>query len=246
MYDRSADADARYARGEITREEWMQQRISSPGGVPAPVTPTLPPPPRPSTRSGRTLLLVVLIVVAIAVAGAFLWYVTQSGFSGWSPTYAQPKQLQANDLAALNASATQGHAFTGNNTLWFGSGAMTIVAYGSPANHDLAFVIQGMVNPAVHVPSGARITVAMVNMDSGEYHTWSLTTRGPPYSSSTMMGSGGMMSGTMMGTSSLGPMSSMGMWSQQMSFTTQAGTYWYMCTVSNHAAGGMYGQFVVG
>ncbi len=150
------------------------------------------------------------------------------------------------DLAALNASATQGQGFTGNHTLWFGSGPMTIVAYGSPTDHDMAFVIQGMVNPTIHVRSGTRMTLTMVNMDSGEYHTWSLTIQGPPYSSSGMMGSGGMMSGTMMGTSSLGPMSSMGMWSQQTSFTAQAGTYWYVCAVSNHAAGGMYGQFVVG
>ena len=246
MYDRSPDADARYARGEMTREEWMRQRTSSQGGGPAPVTPTPPPPPRPSPRSGRTLFLVVVVVVAIAVVGAFLWAATQSGFSGWSPTYAQPKQLQVSDLAALNASATHGQAFMANNTLWFGSRAMTLVAYASPANHDMAFVIQGMVNPTIHVPSGARITLAMVNMDSGDYHTWSLTPQGPPYTSSAMMGSGGMMSGTMMGTSSLGPMSSMGMWSQQMGFTPQAGTYWYVCAVSNHAAGGMYGAFVVG
>ncbi len=224
----------------------MQQRTSSRGGAPASVTPTQPPPSRPSARSSRTPFLIVVVVVAMAVAGAFFWYVTQSGFSAWNPTYAQPKQLQVSDLAALNASAMQGQAFTGNNTLWFGSGAMTIVGYGSPADHDMAFVIQGMVNPTIHVRSGGRMTLTMVNMDSGEYHTWSLTAQAPPYSSSTMMGSGGMMPGTMMGTSSLAPMSTMGIWSQQMSLTPQAGRYWYVCAVSNHAANGMYGAFVVG
>ena len=191
------------------------------------------------------LFLAVVVVVVVAVAAAFLWYGSHSGAPGWNPTYAQPKQLQTSDLAALNASATHGQAFMGNNTLWFGSGAMTIVAYGSPADHDMAFMIQGMANPAIHMPAGARMTLVMVNMDSGESHTWSLTAQGPPYSSSGMMG-GGMMSGTMMGTSSLGPMSSMGMWSEQMSLTPQAGSYWYVCAVSNHAASGMYGQFVVG
>ena len=249
MYDRSADADQRYARGEITREEWLRQRTSSPSGARPPVSQGPPPPTRPSAGSGRKLFLIVaviVVVVAIAVAAAFLWYATQSGTLAWGPAYAQPKQLQVSDLAALNASATQGQAFTVNNTLWFGSGAMTMVVTGPPADHDLAFVIQGMVNPTIHVAPGARVTLAMVNMDSGEYHTWSLTAQGPPYSSSGMMGSGGMMSGTMMGTSSLGPMSSMGMWSQQMSFTSQEGTYWYVCAVSNHAASGMYGGFVVG
>lgn len=218
----------------------MRQKTSSQIGAPTPL-----PPPRAAVGSGRALFLIVVVVVVVAVVAAFVWSVTRSGLSGWNPTYAQPKQLQVSDLTALNASATHGQAFTGNNTLWFGSGAMTLVAYGSPADHDMAFVVQGMVNPTIHVPSGARITVVMVNMDSGEYHTWSLTAKGPPYSSSGMMG-GGMMSGTMMGTSSLAPMSSMGVWSQQMSLTAQSGTYWYVCAVSNHAASGMYGQFVVG
>ncbi len=245
MYDPRADADGRYARGEITREEWMRLKASSPGSAPAPGSPALPPSPRPAVGSGRVLFVIAVVIVAVAVVAAFLLYANPSAFSSWNATYAQPKQLQVSDLAALNASATKGEAFTGNNTLWFGSSAMTIVAYGSPADHDMAFVIQGMVNPTIHVRSGVRMTLTMANMDSGENHTWSLTAQAPPYSSSGMMG-GGMMSGTMMGTSSLGPMSSMGMWSQQMSLTPQAGSYWYVCAVSNHAASGMYGQFVVG
>ncbi len=246
MYDPRADVDGRYARGEVTREEWIRQKALSPGGSPVPGPPAPPPPPRPAIGSGRILFVVVVCLVAVAVAAAFLWYANPSPLAAWNPNYAQPKQLHVGDLAALNASATQGQAFTANNTLWFGSGAMTIVAYGSPADHDMAFVIQGMVNPTIRVPSGARMILTMVNMDSGEYHTWSLTAQAPPYGSSGMMGSGGMMSGTMMGTSSLGPMSSGGMWSEQMSLTPQAGRYWYVCAVSNHAAGGMYGAFVVG
>lgn len=240
MDDRSLDPDARYARGEISREEWMRLKNSPPGG--APVSPARGPTvPRPAGRTGLSVFLVVVVVVVVAA----FWWVTRPGLSGWNPTYAQAGELQVSDLVALNASATQGHAFTGNNTLWFGSGTVTLVVYGSPADYDMAFVIQGMVNPTVHVPASAHVTLTMVNMDSGEYHTWSMTTQSPPYSSSGMMG-GGMMSGTMMGTSPLAPMSAMGMWSQQMGFTSQAGSYWYVCAVSNHAASGMYGQFVVG
>ncbi len=250
MDDRSRDPDTRYARGEITRDEWARLKNAPQGGTPAPQA-SNPTPPRPAGRSGIALfaivvvvIAIVVVVIAIAVVAAF-WWTARPGLSGWNPTYAQAKQLQVSDLAALNASATQGRAFLGNNTLWFGSGAMSLVAYGSPADHDMAFVIQGMVNPTIHVAPGARVTLTMVNMDSGEYHTWSMTTEAPPYSSSGMMG-GGMMSGTMMGTGSLAPMSGMGMWSQQMSFTSQPGSYWYLCAVSNHAASGMYGAFVVG
>ncbi len=245
MDDRSLDPDSRYARGEISREEWMRLKNLPQGEAPGSAAPN-PEVPRPAGRPSLTLFLIVVVVVvaAVVVAAVFFW-LTQSGFSAWNPTYAQARQLQVGDLAALNASATQGHAFAGNNTLWFGSGALALVVYGSPADHDMAFVIQGMVNPTIHLLAGSRVTLTMVNMDTGEYHTWSVTTQAPPYSSTGMMG-GGMMSGTMMGTSSLAPMSSLGMWSQQMGFTTLAGSYWYVCAVANHAAGGMYGQLIVG
>ncbi len=243
MDDQSLDPDARYARGEITREEWMRLKNSPPGGATASPVPG-PAVPRPRKPVGLAVFAIVVVVVVAAVVVAAFWWVAESGFSGWNPTYAQPRQLQVSDLAALNASATRGHAFMANNTLWFGSGAMTLVVYASPADHDMTFVVQGMINPTIHMPTGARVTLTMVNMDSGEYHTWSVTTQAPPYISSGMMG-GGMMSGTMMGTSSLAPMSGMGMWSQQMGFTAQAGSYWYVCAVYNHAASGMYGHLVV-
>ena len=91
-----------------------------------------------------------------------------------------------------------------------------------------------------------RVTVVAVNSDLDMYHTWTLSTNGPPYGSMPMMGSGGMMgSGSMMGTSMLGPASATGFWSQQFSFTASAGTYWYLCEVTGHASDGMYGGFVV-
>lgn len=246
MNDRNADLDAQYARGEITREEWMRPSSSDGSRVPPYAPPTSSRPPRSSAITGRSLLVVVVVIVGIAVVAASLWSLAGTSSPGTNPTYLQPRQLGASDLSALNASATQGLAFKDNNTLWVHSGAVTFVVYASPPDHDMAFVVQGMVNPTVHVARGSRITVVAVNMDPDEYHTWSLSTQGPPYSSMRMMGSGGMMSGMMMGTSMLAPASSAGMWSQQMSFTAVAGTYWYLCAVSGHAAQGMYGGLVEG
>ncbi len=246
MNDRNAELDAQYARGEITREEWMRRRTSDTRSVPPSVPPTPSRPPRSSATRGRSLLAVVVIIVGIAVVAAFLWSLVGNSGLGTNPAYLQPRQLQASDLSALNASATQGLAFKDNTTLWFRSGAVTLVVYASPPEHDMAFVVQGMVNPTIHVAPGSRVTIVAVNLDSDEYHTWSLSTRGPPYSSTPMMGSGGMISGMMMGTTMLAPASNSGMWSQQMSFTAVPGTYWYVCAVSGHATQGMYGGLVAG
>lgn len=234
------DADMRYARGEISREQWLAQRGTSSAAPP------VPPPPPPRRRIGirpPAVILIVVVAVAVALAIAFVWSAGQNPGGLPAPTYTGARQMTAQDLASLNASMTIGHAYLGNNSLWFGSGPTTLAVYLSPQAHDMAFEIQGLANPSIHVAAGSRITVVAVNVDVGEYHNWALTTQAPPYSTMPMMG-GGMMSGTMMmAMSMLGPASSSGFWSQQVSFTATAGSYWYLCTYPGHAAGGMYGAF---
>lgn len=238
--DQNSDADTRYARGEISRDEWMRLRQST---VAAPIAP--PPSPRPLRRNRTWLVVaVVLVVVLVAVSALVVYQLTTSGTS---PTYGAPRELTVADLSALNASATAGLAFPSNGTLWFRPGSIELVVYASPPAHDLTFVVQGMVNPTIHVASGTRVTVTVVNMDADMDHNWALSTQGPPYSSMPMMGPGGMMgAGTNMGTSMLGPASSGGYWSQQATFTASAGSYWYLCQYPDHANEGMYGSFVVG
>lgn len=233
-------SDRLYARGEISREEWMQRRSS-----PTSLTPV--PGPRPSGSSRTTWLVVaVFLVVAIVAATAFLASLGARNVPGTNPTYLPLKQLAPADLSALNASATHGLAFAGNNSLWFSPGPVTLVVDVSPPTHDMAFVVQGLLNPTIHVAPGTRVTIVAVNLDLDMYHTWTLATNGPPYGSMPMMGSGGMMgSGSMMGTTMLGPATSQGFWTQQVSFTASAGTYWYLCAVAGHASEGMYGRFVV-
>lgn len=240
-----SDPDRPYARGEISREEWIRRRGSVPP-VPPPLSAPAPTSRLPASSRAAWLALAVILVVVLAVAAAFLLSSRSSNLPGTNPTYLPLKQLGSSDLAALNASATHGSAFAGNHSLWFPSGPVTLVVYASPPDHDMAFVIQGMVNPTIHMAPGTRVTVMAVNMDGDMYHTWTLSTQGPPYGSMPMMGSGGMMgSGSMMGTSMLSPSSAAGFWSQQMSFTASSGSYWYLCGVASHASQGMYGGFVV-
>lgn len=240
MIDRNSDVDARYAQGEISRDEWMRLRQS------AVAAPGLAPPPPPLARRCHTLLIAAVILVVVLVAvGSLVVYPLAT--SGTNPTYGALRRLTPAGLSALNASATAGLAFPSNHTLWFRTGPVALVVYASPPAHDLAFVVQGTVNPTIHVTPGTRVTVTVVNLDSDMYHNWALSTQGPPYSSMPMMGSGGMMgSGTMTGTSMLGPTSGGGYWSQTMSFAASAGSYWYLCEYPDHANEGMYGSFVVG
>ncbi len=228
----SQDPDSRYARGEISRDEWQRLR-NGPATVP-------PPAPAPWNR-GPLLLIAVILVAAVAVAAAVMWSLGGSPAYGWNPTYGGAKMMQASDLATLNASATMGTAYMGNNTLWFHGGTVNLVVYMSPPDHDMAFVVQGMANPTIHMGTGSRVTVTIVNMDSGDYHNWALTKTAPPYSSMPMMSGGTMMSMTM-----VSPMSSTGYPSGSLSFSAQSGSYWYLCQYASHASQGMYGSFVVG
>ena len=200
-----------------------------------------------SRASRRTLLIIAAIVVAgVLVAAALVLSLGGPRGFGGGPFYSTPQELQPSDFAALNATATPGSAFASNNTLWFPGGALTMVVYASPPDHDLTFVIQGLVNPTIHVAAGSRISLTVVNLDLDMYHNWAVSTQGPPYNSMPMMGGGMMSGGTWMTTSMLGPGSPGGYWSQDASFSPSTGSYWYLCTYVDHAADGMYGSFVVG
>ncbi len=234
VMDRELEADARYARGEIDRDEWVRLRGS---GVTVPGTPA---PRRPLAPRNRVLFMVAVILVVVLVGTAAVFLHLRSS-SGSSPSYSTPRELTSADLSVLNASATEGLAFASNNTVWFRSGTVALVVYASPPAHDLAFVVQGMVNPTIHAAVGTRVSVTVVNLDSDTDHNWALSTQRPPYISMPMM-----TSGMMMGTSMLGPASAGSYWSQAMAFTASAGSYWYVCEYPGHANEGMYGSFVVG
>ncbi len=208
------------------------------------------PVPAGDGRKRRTEVLVAAIILTAGLAGAgvILWAMASSPGTGWSPawnpswnpSFGTVQRVPSSDFGSLNASATQGAAYGGNDTLWFRGSSVDMVVYMSPADHDMAFVVQGLANPTIHMAAGARVTVTAINMDPDEYHNWALSRTGPPYSSMPMMNSGSMMSMAM-----LSPASSAGYPSLSMSFSSQAGSYWYLCEVAGHASSGMYGGFVV-
>ena len=219
-----SDRDLRYARGEISREEWIRSRVTSRGFRSSWLVPVV-----------VGVVAIVVVVAFLAASGALL----PSGVIDAS--YGAPARLSPAALGQLNASATLGQAYPSNDTLWFPSGPVIIVIHASPTAHDLTFVVQGLVNPTLHVTAGARVTAIVVNEDPDMYHNWALSHNGPPFSGIPMTGRGMLMESAM-----LDPPSGGGFWGQQVSLAVGAGQYWYLCSYPGHAADGMYGMFVAG
>lgn len=234
--------DESYARGEISREEWVRLRASDPTTAPS----GLDADEKGRRGSGRAGPRVPRMWIALAGAGLaailVIWALA-AGLGGgpWNTSYGAVDQVSSAQLGGWNSSATHAVVDASNNTLWFPSGPVRLVVYASPPDHDMAFVIQGLVNPTMHLASGSRVTVTVVNMDPDMYHNWALGSNGPPFGYGSMMGSGMMMS-----TAMLEPASSSGYWCQTSSFTAESGQLWYLCTYPGHAASGMYGSFEVG
>jgi rusticyanin len=159
-----------------------------------------------------------------------------------------------------------------NDTIQFHSDNITVLVFGmmpedaanltgtnppSYASGDV-FVIYGLVNPTLVMPSGAQVQVIFVNLDNDMYHNFVLTAAAPPYSSYPMQG---MMGGGMMGgySGGYGPYGSYMMpyvnpadYSTGMAYSSSYGltlgsqtTLWYLCSYPGHAESGMYGKVII-
>lgn len=159
------------------------------------------------------------------------------------------------------------HVFTSNDSIVFTSHEIDIVVLTmgherainltgltppSYAQHDV-FVIYGLINPTLIIPSGATVRVTVINLDKDMYHNFVITPLSPPYPYNVMMMSGGMMGGGMMGKFiTMMPLLPPANYNQgyayefSYTFTLQPGSYWYICTYPGHAEMGMYGEILVG
>ena len=248
------DADHLYARGEISRDEWLRSRdpypnarslTSGEGNVTS---------PRPG-RGRRVPLGLIGIAGVVLAAILVIWAVAAGlGSSPFQASYGSVSELSPSDLGALNASSTSGTAYAANNTLWFSASTVRLVIYASPSTHDLSYMIQGLVDPSIHARAGSHIEVTLVNMDPDMYHNWAVAQQGPPYGEYPKMGGGGMKgggsgswgSGGMMSMAMIDTASGAGYCIQTASFTASSGTYWYLCDYPGHAADGMYGGMTFG
>jgi rusticyanin len=120
-----------------------------------------------------------------------------------------------------------------------------LVVLASPTGGpDEAFRAAGMVNPTITVKSGARITIEVVNADSGAAHGLVVTASGSASSGMPMMTAVPAFSGAAVWF--LGNPTSAGMHAGTLTFTaTKPGTYQYLCPVPGQARDGMAGTFAV-
>jgi len=138
-----------------------------------------------------------------------------------------------------------GTVSAGHNSISFSGSSAHLVALASPpGGPDETFHVAGMVNPAISVKSGTRVTIEVVNADPDTAHGLVVTATGSASSWMPMMTSPPAFGGAALWF--LGNPTSAGMHAGTISFVASTpGTYRYLCAVPGHAQKGMVGTFVV-
>ncbi len=131
------------------------------------------------------------------------------------------------------------------HTITFTRSSITLAAVASPAGGpDETFRIAGLVNPAITVPAGARVSIEFVNADPDTAHGLVITARGARSSWMPMMTAAPAFTGSALWF--LGNPTAAGMHEGTIIFTAGTpGTYDYLCPVPGHAQKGMSGTFIV-
>jgi rusticyanin len=131
-----------------------------------------------------------------------------------------------------------------NRTITFTDASVHLVVLASPSMPAESFRIAGMTNPAISVPAGARVTIELVNADTGMAHGLVIMPAGTASSSMPMMTAAPAFTGAVLWF--LGKPTSAGMHAGTLAFTASTpGSYQYLCPVPGHAREGMAGTLTV-
>ncbi len=130
------------------------------------------------------------------------------------------------------------------HTITFTGTSIHLVAIAGPASGpDETFRIAGMVDPAIIVPAGSRVSIQLINADPDTAHGLVITATNAG-SWMPMMTAAPAFSGAALWF--LGNPTSAGMHTGSLTFTaSRPGTYHYLCPVPGHAQKGMTGLFTV-
>ena len=142
----------------------------------------------------------------------------------------------------IPAGAAAGRA---GNTLAFATTTVRLTMLASPSGGpDETFRAAGMTNPRIIVPAGARVSIQIINADSGTAHGLVITAGNAASSWMPMMTARPAFTGSALWF--LGNPTTAGMHAGTLTFTASTpGTYRYLCPVPGHAQEGMTGTFTV-
>lgn len=228
------DLDVQFALGQIDTEEYRRRRDAAASHLQA----KRRPPSKDRDRPMMWLQIIFVALVVLVVVTGFLLVARPS--PALSVSLSSPQRISQADLDRM-MSGSNTTTYATNNTIWVGSGTSRLVFLAAPPGHDEIFVINGLLNPTIHVSKGSQLTVTLANADPDMYHNLDLTTRDPPYSSMPMMSH---MNGPR--TSMLSPSEIGYYWVQDMRIAANSsGQFWYLCEYPDHAAVGMYGSLVI-
>ena len=161
-----------------------------------------------------------------------------SGGVPWTP--AQVGQL-------VRQSAQQATIDHATNTVTYHGAHPVLVVLAAPAalhGPGMPWEIDGLINPTVVIPPGARVTVVLINGDQGDLHGFEVTTASPPFGEMAMMQGPVAFSGSFIPP--IWPETGQGQYHRSTTFIAAvAGTYHYLCPVPGHAEAGMAGTLVV-
>ncbi len=228
------DLDMQFALGQIDTEEYRRRRH----GAASELQTKGRPPSKERDSPVMWLQIIAVALVVVLVVTAFLLVARPS--PSLSVSLSSPLRISQTDLERMMSGANT-TTYATNNTIWVGSGMSRLVFVAAPPGHDEIFVINGLLNPTIHVSRGSKLTITVVNEDPGMYHNLALSTREPPHSSMPMMNH---MGGPR--TNMLSPSGTSYYWSQDMAIAKiPPGQYWYLCEYPNHANEGMFGSVII-
>jgi rusticyanin len=200
----------------------------------------------------------------------------QGIMSGMMGSYYSVRSIPLNEAMSAVRSPPPSYAkvFTSNDTISFsGTQNVTIVAAGMMSDDagnltgmnkppayatDDVFVVYGLIDPTLVIPSGASVNLLFVNLDDDMYHNFVMTSLAPPYyympmegmmssNSSSWYGDmgNGMMGGGMMGGGGSGTAGSSGgaIFATMMpvlSPVSQGLAYYYATSFTLRSYGGSY------
>ncbi|MGC7873204.1 hypothetical protein ACPUYX_16975 [Desulfosporosinus sp. SYSU MS00001] len=164
--------------------------------------------------------------------------------NGNENTYSQSLKDATSAANDMDSSLTNATVDKSSNTITYTGSAIKIVMLGGPEEADGKFVIGGLINPTLKIPQGAKVTLEIINEDTGMPHGVELTTAAPPYAYMPMMQGtiypGGFIPPVPESSNNQFP-------SALISFSaSQTGEFYYICQYPGHAAKGMFGKIVIG